>query len=400
MHSPAKPSSVRRNPLVDYLSNRASWFLPTQIPKRDDRSINLYNVMLARTGGRPVKLGLIGPNTMSGVGYQSRDLAEKLGIQQWLVVGGAEREDLGSIEGKELTRINADTDRELIKGWLGKVECVLFCESPLLPDLPGLAHSMGIPSICIVNWEWLGPTLPWLKNVDLFLAPNRHTYDLLTKWKRESLPRSRVEFLPGLVDTKRFTFKQREVCRNFIFVNGRGGFAPFIRGFLRDQVGPPRKGLSVVLESARLAPEVPIKIRSQFPIESKLPPNVELLPFAEDNRNLFDAGDIAVQPSFFEGTGLQMIEMMASGLPLITTNAAPMNEFPALDLIDCKSKPGKAMKQIIDVNFPSAAHLARLMQKHLGSDISSASLAARRYAVENHSWTTTGERFKTLLSRV
>ncbi|MDQ8186840.1 glycosyltransferase family 4 protein [Pelagicoccus sp. SDUM812002] len=287
----------------------------------------------------------------------------------------------------------------IIRKWLSKVDCLLFCETPVRDDLLAIAHSMGIPSVCIVNWEWLAPYLPWVRDVDLFLAPNSHTYDLLTQWKAKSLPRIKVERIPGLVDVDRFSFKERAVCRSFLFVNGRGGFAPTIRGLYRDRLGPPRKGLEVVLKAARLAPEVPIKIRSQIPIENDLPANVELLPSEEDNTKLYDTGDVAVQPSLLEGTGLQMIEMMATGLPLITTNAPPMNEFPALDLIDCRSKLGKARRHIIDVNFPSAAHLARLMQVRLGTSVVAESRLSRQYVMEHHSWDALSERFMDLFNQ-
>lgn len=390
--------SFRQSALVRYFANRYSWFRAGAVPCRDDRSTNLY-ASLRKRSANPFRLGFVGPTSKSGLGYQGQDLVEKLGIRDWLAISNKSSEPLEPIGPATVTCASADTDEEVIRKWLRNIDCLLFCETPVRADLPAIAHSMGIPSVCFVNWEWLGPHLPWLRDVDLFLAPNRHTFELLTHWKRESLPRVEVDWMPGLVDVGRFQFKERQVCRSFLFVNGQGGFSPTIRGVLRDRPGPPRKGLSIVLEAARLAPEVPIKIRSQVPLESPLPPNVELLPSQADNTRLYDIGDVAVQPSLMEGTGLQMIEMMAAGLPLITTDAPPMHEFPALDLIDCRSKLGKTGRHIIDVNFPSSPHLARLMRARLGTNISSDSLAARRYVMENHSWNALGERFKTLFNQ-
>lgn len=389
--------SLRQSTLVKYLANRFSWFRAGAVPFRDDRSANLF-VSLRKRSSKPFRLGFVGPSSKSGLGYQGRDLVDKLGIRDWLAISNKESEPLDSTGTAFLTRATVDTDQEVIREWLRKIDCLLFCETPVRSDLPGLAHSMGIPSVCIVNWEWLGARLPWLKDVDLLLAPNHHTYDLLNHWKCESLPRIEIELIPGLVDVDRFVFKEREVCRSFLFVNGQGGYSPIIRGALRDKQGPPRKGLSVVLEAARLAPEIPIKIRSQVPIENDLPPNVELLPSQENNAKLYEIGDVAVQPSLMEGTGLQMIEMMAAGLPLITTDAPPMNEFPALNMIECHSKLGKTGRHIIDVSFPSAAHLAQLMRMRFGTDISGDSRAARSYVLENHSWNALGDRFKALFN--
>lgn len=42
---------------------------------------------------------------------------------------------------------------------------------------------------------------------------------------------------------------------------------------------------------------------------------------------LYGLGDVYVYPSRLEGIGLSVVEALASGLPVITTDAAPMNEF-------------------------------------------------------------------------
>ena len=42
---------------------------------------------------------------------------------------------------------------------------------------------------------------------------------------------------------------------------------------------------------------------------------------------LYHLGRVAVQPSKLEGLGLTLVEAMAAGAPLITTDAPPMNEF-------------------------------------------------------------------------
>ena len=111
-----------------------------------------------------------------------------------------------------------------------------------------------------------------------------------------------------------------------------------------------------------------------------------LLPSVDENHELLANGDVAIQPSYFEGTGLQMIETLATGMPLISTDAAPMNELPLFKAIRCKNRLGKVGGNPIQVSIPDSSDLARSMKECIGADITEASNASRMYTESNHSW--------------
>ncbi|MFX0170571.1 MAG: glycosyltransferase family 4 protein [Candidatus Hodarchaeota archaeon] len=54
--------------------------------------------------------------------------------------------------------------------------------------------------------------------------------------------------------------------------------------------------------------------------------NIEIIHKTVPPPGLYYLGDIYVYPTYLEGLGLTIYEAMASGLPVITTNYAPMNE--------------------------------------------------------------------------
>lgn len=334
----------------------------------------------------PMRIGLSGFNSPTGLGYQNRDLVDKLSISSWLVVEHPTKSTLPPPDAIPTTATPISADDNVVSCWLESIDCLLFYEQPLISGLAQQARRMGIAVVCIPNWEWLNPEAQWIGDVDCFVCPNRHTFDLLSGWKRARNAKWKLVHVPAPVDTSHFRASVRERCESFLFVNGQGGCTPYFSGLIRHRKGPPRKGLDVVLRAAKLVPEIPVYIRSQVELPARTPGNVTLLPPVRDNNDLFESGDVAIQPSYFEGTGLQMIETLASGVPLIATDAPPMNELPLLGAIRCTQRIGKVGGNPIPVNIPDAKDLARIMRQIVGTDLAEASRSARTYVEEHHSW--------------
>lgn len=103
---------------------------------------------------------------------------------------------------------------------------------------------------------------------------------------------------------------------------------------------PNRKGTDVVVEAtAKLwysgVRNFNVLIRSQIPIWKHIPPIAreliyeEVLSYEEgtfDRREVYTKGDVLLYPSRFDGLGLSICEALACGLPVITTDVAPINE--------------------------------------------------------------------------
>jgi glycosyltransferase involved in cell wall biosynthesis len=334
----------------------------------------------------PMRIGLSGFNSATGLGYQNRDLVDKLPIASWLIVEHPSKPSMEPPPDLPVVVSPIIASEQRVLDWLGAIDCLLFYEQPLISDLPRLARQRGIAVVCIANWEWLNPDSGWIDQIDAFVCPNRHTFDLLTQWKAARGAVWKLEHVPAPVDINRFRPMVRTRCESFLFINGQGGVCPYFPGWIRHRKGPPRKGLDVVLNAAKQVPDIPVLIRSQVELPARIPRNVTLLPPVGANHELFGNGDVAIQPSYFEGTGLQMIETLASGMPLVSTDAAPMNELPLFRAIRCTNRLGKVGGNPIQVSIPDPSDLARCMKECIGTDITEASIAARMYAERVHSW--------------
>jgi glycosyltransferase involved in cell wall biosynthesis len=207
------------------------------------------------------------------------------------------------------------------------------------------------------------------------IAPTEQCRRLLTEWQARLAFGWDLAVIPWPIDVERFSYRQRTRCCRFLFVNGHGGH----KG---------RKGADIVAEAARLAPEARVLVVSQTNDLPAFPNNVEVRSAVGDNVDLYAQGDVCIQPSKWEGIGLQLLECQAAGLPLITTDAPPMNEYHALDRIAVARREPVTLRRPLEVDIPCARSLANLMRKWNGADVSVHSLAARRWVVRHHSWRT------------
>jgi glycosyltransferase involved in cell wall biosynthesis len=283
----------------------------------------------------PGTIGLVGWNTATGLGTINRDLVRLLGIRHWLCpphpmlapVREHHRRDM------EITR---DVSPSAVRQWVQQLDWLLFAEQPYLDFLPQLAAHAGVGIACIPMWELIRPTDPWLQFVDVMICPTRHTERLMNDWRCRYGFGWKTIRVSWPIDTRRFPMRERQVCREFLFVNGWGG------GHARYLDGSPfpysRKGLEVILDAACLAPDLKFIVRSLAQTPSRLPPNVRLAPAVQDHSALYDRGDVCIQPSHYEGLGLQLLECQAAGMPLITTAAPPMNEVQPWQVIPCDAR--------------------------------------------------------------
>jgi glycosyltransferase involved in cell wall biosynthesis len=133
---------------------------------------------------------------------------------------------------------------------------------------------------------------------------------------------------------------------------------------------------------------VPFLVYSQI---GDLPPmsdNVEVRPAPKSNSDLYHDGDVCVLPSHWEGLGLQLLECQAAGLPLVTTDAPPMNECRPFRTV----RAAAIEPVFINGDQPVPSHLIRpedlaaVLDEIYDSDIRDASEQARAYVVRERSW--------------
>ncbi|MCA9178835.1 MAG: glycosyltransferase [Planctomycetales bacterium] len=373
-HRVASTSPVPwRNSTLGHNFNAMSDCFPGE--ETDARS---WIVASQRDGDRP-RVGLVGFNTASGIGACNRDLARRLKVDQWLVVPHRHHPEMPFSAPELVKRCAGRHDMDAFRNMCEAVDVVLTVETQFIERQIAIAREHGVKTICIPMLEWL-PRAGWPSDVDQFLCPTRDCLETLAK---EHPGRCRLVSWP--VDTDLFTFTERHVCRRFLFVNGHGGHCG-------------RKGGDVIRAAAELAPEATIIVFDQT--GSSWPKSCDVRGEAADSLSLYGEGDVLLLPARFNGIGLEQLEAMASGLPVIATDHPPMTEAPLLGRIRCTTRQESTRRpRAISVADPDPRHLARLMQVWMGREIGEQSRAARQFA-ESRSWDRQLDRFEAAIQEL
>lgn len=311
-----------------------------------------------------MKIGLIGYSCNTGLGEINRQMNRYVGVtNRWVIKHP--RKGGNTLGIKDWT----------VEEFVSASDCILFAETPLVTELPHLAKAKGKRLVCVPMQEWLpygdraGPYTNWTKLVDLFICPTLQCYNLF----KDKLP---CTYFPWPVDTSRFSFQQRRICKRFLFINGNGGWHG-------------RKGIAVIEEVLRLWPQMPLIIRSQvavhLPSEVFQYGNVKVLPEIEDNRYLYAEGDVLISPHSVDGLCLEVREAMSCGMPVITTDGEPWNELPALARIEASETSRNIGRPLVTWYNPKPSHLFEICQGLLGREIHDESNQVKEWAWSN-SW--------------
>jgi glycosyltransferase involved in cell wall biosynthesis len=333
------------------------------------------------------KVGLVGWNTATGLGYMNRDIATLLPIARWLVPTHILYPTLPTPATRApVQTVSLELGRAEIRTWLRGLDWVIFVELPYFSVLAQEARALGVRVACVPMWELAHLDADWLRHCDLMICPTRFAYELLCDWKRRFGFEWDVLEFPWPVDTRRFRFRRRTRCRRFLFVNGTGGCGAF------QADGAPskyrRKGMEIVLPAARLLRPIPFLVFSQENPTVPVPSNVELRSPPADNGVLYDEGDVCVQPSRWEGLGLSMLECQAAGLPLVVTDAPPMNEYRPLRAVPARETElvWILARHSLTSHNVAPEDLASALETVYETDIARASESARLFIETEHSW--------------
>src|SRR5258705_13480900 len=110
------------------------------------------------------QIGLVGWNTLTGLGIQNQGIAANLPICRWLVPVHPDHgclQPLRHLRDRTWVLHDRKNGRQ-IRDWLAGLDWVLFVEHPLLPRLTELAKELGVRVACVCNWELTCPVAsPW-----------------------------------------------------------------------------------------------------------------------------------------------------------------------------------------------------------------------------------------------
>lgn len=127
-----------------------------------------------------------------------------------------------------------------------------------------------------------------------------------------------------------------------------------------------------------------------------------------DQRAVYDGFDVLVEPCSYAGFGLPLLEAQACGLPVITTNAPPMNEqvhdpaalVPVARVQRLETRGKSPTRVNMAQQFVTAEGVSATIRRVAAGDVPAMSLRARRYA-ETRAWTEAkAEELRTLLRAI
>jgi glycosyltransferase involved in cell wall biosynthesis len=350
------------------------------------RSLSRGMHALGRRRRRPV-VGLAGFNTASGLGYLNRDLAERGVVDSWLVVEHPHLPtlDIPVAAKRHARQIDVRSENELLR-WLRTLDWVIWAETCPVEGLLRLARRCGTRMACIPMWEWTSPLDSSLRDVDLVICPTRHAFSMFSHWRQRFGFRWQAVEFPWPISGERFRFRVRQRCERFLFINGYGGAVA--REFETGSATAGRKGADLVLAAAAMTPQIDWTIVTQTPLSASVPRNVTVRFSVAEPTDLYDDGDVCVQPSRWEGLGLPLLECQAAGIPLVVIDMPPMNEYQPLRVIQPEGKVWAYLTegQPIPVPLVAPAALANVVRELHGQDIRTASIAARNWILRERSW--------------
>ena len=311
-----------------------------------------------------MSIGVVGYSVPSGIGYICRGIAIKLGATLWLSPkhtlhghGALAPSGCRLIEWNDFD----ESSPNLFAACFADIRVLVSVEDGWHRQMFPVAKAMGVRTVLIVMPEWFNPTKEWTKYVDLFIACTQPALQCLIDYGLGH--RTCYVPMPLLLDD--FPFRQLTRAERFVFSEGHTN---------------ERKGIACV-DAANAALGGLIEKRNQ---------DTGPLALASD---LWSDADVVVQPSHWEGVGLCLLEAMASGCMLLTTDALPMcayveeayGRLANNALIPCElttrqlGAPSPWPEAV-----PNASALADMIGAIRHSDISEYSCLGRNYVEEYH----------------
>ena len=328
------------------------------------------------------RAGLVGFSCATGLGILTGEFYRNLPGTRWLVVPHPQLgTDDRAFDAACRLWPGSSGDSGYLEQWLSGLDAVVSIEREFVDGLWASARASGVTTVLIPAAEWLDPASATLRFVDRFIAPTRACREVLVRAGYGD----RALYLPCPIDTTRFAFRVRERANVFVHFRGWGGHEG-------------RKGTDLVVAAARRCPDIPFIICGQRAVDEVLPDNVQVYGPFDDPEEQYTMGDVAIQPSRWEGIGLQVLEAMACGLPAIVPDAPPLNEYPNGAGLRVRARPRPiVLAQCWTAWETDVDGLVAAIRRLHGRPIAALSRDARR-RVELRSWSRLRRRYNRALT--
>lgn len=327
----------------------------------------------------------------TGLGRCASDLRRVLGLGRHLVTP-SDRLVGQHLSGEAEIEFRSDfTDEQVRAAFEGLRGIILVERFWWHPRLLSIAREMGILTIAALNWEWFTGWDEQWKLVDALVCPTYYAVHVVRKYGFKS----NSVFIPYGVDTSRFPAREiNGPARLFVHNAGiveaddRKGTGDTIRAFKKTRRDDIRLIVRMQNEASMPKPDSRIEIR------------IGNLP---DSASLYLEGDCAIQPSRMEGIGFMILEPLAAGLPVITTNYPPMNEYvrdvnllASTRLFKRKAFPSQWVKHA-HLRLADVSDLTRKIEWCASNDLSALSHANRVWSEQRYDPKRLSERWAELV---
>lgn len=192
------------------------------------------------------------------------------------------------------------------KSWLvdNKIDLVIFNEEHWWEPVM-LCNSLHIRTVAYIDY-YTKQTVPFFHIYDVLMCHTKRHYGVFSSHQQ-------VVYVPWGTDVDVFVPHPQHSEISFFHSAG---------------MNPHRKGTDLILEALKKIKRTDFKliIHTQKNIETN-DPRVQVVHKTIGPPGLYHMGDVYVYPSRLEGIGLTIAEALACGLPVITPDNAPMNEF-------------------------------------------------------------------------
>lgn len=344
-----------------------------------------------------MRIGIVTTWFERGAAYVSRQYRDALnnGNEVFIYARGGERYAIGDKNwdepcvtwGKKIPiHMPMSVDLADFKKWIidNELDIILFNEQQWW-DPVILCNKMGIKTGAYIDY-YTKETIPFFGLYD-FLLCNTKRHCSVFYWHPQTL------YIPWGADLALFKPASLDPVQK--------GFTTF---FHSAGVSPERKGTDIAIKAFNeVAGPARLVIHTQCDIEVYYPElksiiaqltragKLQIIQKTIAAPGLYHTGDVYVYPSRLDGIGLSLSEALGCGLPVITSNNPPMNEFvdsTSGALINIKELYSRKDGYYWPMCNPSVEHLQQIMQRYVDEmhTLREKKISARIYAERYLDW--------------
>jgi len=329
------------------------------------------------------KFGILSYLNNSGIGNIAKEFRQYLNVEDFFIVNFPQKPTRKDwLNGGEYfgTKPTHQTEEKEIREWFSqsKIDKLLIIETPFNWKLFDIAREFGIKVYALIHWECFRPTKEWHK-AELLISHTKFGYEFLKKEGYKN-----IQYIPYPINTKYLQFRERRKIETLLFPCGFGGVNE-------------RKNIEAVLEAHKhINKKLIITTQKELNIDTNNIDNIEIKTGeVSEYKDIYKEGDLVLYPTKYEGLGLCILEAMACGIPVLTTNSAPMNEYirePEL-LIDVARQENFTIYHTFKGNIIDIKNMIQKTNALLDKDISVLSRKMRQRIEEEFSWDAMGEQY-------